>query len=117
MIGLAKKKEQEQAAAAAAANAIPASGPTPGRGRAVSIIGIKKEGGSTGANTARRLKPGEIRVQKDVSELDGGDCVETDFPNPNDLMRFNVTVYVYIYVYRRKLHCPTVIGHVFTLVL
>ncbi|KAH9249352.1 hypothetical protein BASA81_012883 [Batrachochytrium salamandrivorans] len=108
MIGLRKKKEEEAAAAAAAASpaapeameviiaeeepvAAPASKGR-GRGSAVSIYGVKKEGTAAKSSTARRMKPGEIRVQKDVSELDGGECVETVFPDPSDLMKFFVTI-------------------------
>mmetsp|Transcript_19787 Transcript_19787/g.25289 ORF Transcript_19787/g.25289 Transcript_19787/m.25289 type:complete len:231 (-) Transcript_19787:396-1088(-) len=61
-----------------------------GRGRGVSIFGVK--GTKSGKSNARRLRPGEIRVQKDVSELDGGDCAQAHFPDPNDLMNFYVTV-------------------------
>mmetsp|Transcript_14991 Transcript_14991/g.29183 ORF Transcript_14991/g.29183 Transcript_14991/m.29183 type:complete len:253 (-) Transcript_14991:91-849(-) len=62
-----------------------------GRGRgSVNIFGVK--GAKATKKTGRRLRPGEIRVQKDVSELDGGDCAKAHFPNPNDLMNFQVVV-------------------------
>lgn len=118
MIGLKKKKvEQDKAAAAAkieeaadaaadaAAPVVDLTAPKPdatgkpagrgrgrgaGRGRGVSIFGVS--GASKAKKGARKLRPGEIRVQKDVSELDGGDCARPVFPDPNDLMNFKVVV-------------------------
>lgn len=108
MIGLKKKAkakaaqaaaetmetETEELAAAAAAGPAAASasaaGRGRGRGRGVSIIGVKRTKGKSKAK--RKMKPGEIRVQRDVAELDGGDCAVPMFPNPNDLMNFEVRV-------------------------
>jgi len=115
MIGLKKrqKKAQEEARAAAAAVAEEEKkmdeddeskngcgeeksskngrGRGRGRGRGVSIFGVKK-GGKKAATGKRKMRPGEFRIQKDVSELDGGECARTIFPNPNDLMNFEVEI-------------------------
>lgn len=76
-----KKKE--------AAPAAPA--PEGGEEEKVSILGI---GGKkvTKATGKKRKTPGELRIQKDIAELDGGDVATTSFPNVNDLTKFNVTV-------------------------
>ena len=119
MIGLRNKvvqqqKEKDEAAAAhaasepngqevvmkdavAATTAPPTTGPAPPAGRgagrgSISILGVSKQGGTVKGSGGRRLRPGEIRVQKDVSELDGGDCVTPNFPNLNDLMNFEVVI-------------------------
>ena len=64
-----------------------------GRGRGTtSIFGVKGSGQKSGGSGQRRMKPGEIRVQKDVGELDGGECAVPRFPNPNDLMNFEVVI-------------------------
>jgi ubiquitin-conjugating enzyme E2 M len=118
MIGLRNKvvqqqKEKEEAAAAAApsheapngteiemkdassAPAAPSQTPAAGRGAgrgSISILGVSKKDGAVKGSGGRRLRPGEIRVQKDVSELDGGDCATPHFPNLNDLMNFEVVL-------------------------
>lgn len=46
--------------------------------------GVKKAG--------KKRNPGEIRIQKDIADLDGGKAAQVDFPNPNDLTNFIVTV-------------------------
>ena len=90
MIGLKKKKEEADRLKVEAESAeVPAPG---GRGRGVSIFGVKGASNAGVKKGGRRLRPGEIRVQKDVSELDGGECATPVFPNPNDLMNFQVIV-------------------------
>lgn len=42
--------------------------------------------------TGKKKTPGEIRIQKDVAELDGGTVALVEFPNSNDLTSFNVTI-------------------------
>ena len=138
-----QQKEKEQAAAAeATANAAPNGGdvemtdattpeavaasaapsaPTPaaggrGAGRGtVSILGVKKDGAAKSGG-GRRLRPGEIRVQKDVSELDGGEYATPFFPNLNDLMNFEVVInpdkgYWGGYVYRFSFAVPDMYPH------
>ena len=63
-------------------------------GGGINIIGIggkmiRKEGAKA---QGKRLTPGEIRIQKDIHELDGGQVANVSFPNPNDLCNFNVLV-------------------------
>jgi hypothetical protein len=40
---------------------------------------------------APRKTPGEIRIQKDIAELDGGTVAVITFPNPNNLCNFQVS--------------------------
>lgn len=44
------------------------------------------------SSDAKKRTPGEIRVQKDIAELDGGKVARIEFPNPNDLTTFQVYV-------------------------
>lgn len=108
MLRLKKKAEESKAAeaeAAAGAEAAAAAGggaggagagaagvpPGAGDGK-VSLLGIG--GASAGAKTGagRKRSAGEIRIQKDITELDTGKAAEAVFPNPNDLTNFNVIV-------------------------
>jgi len=91
-----------------------AAGRGAGRGT-VSILGVKKDG-AIKSSGARRLRPGEIRVQKDVSELDGGEYATPIFPNMNDLMNFEVVInpdkgYWGGYVYRFSFAVPDMYPH------
>jgi ubiquitin-conjugating enzyme E2 M len=49
---------------------------------------VKKDGGKK----TKKTTPGEIRIQKDIAELDAGDVASVEFPNPKDLTSFNVFV-------------------------
>ena len=58
-----------------------------------SILGVggKAVGGGKQKVGVQRTA-GELRIQKDITELDGGSVAEAEFPNPNDLTSFNVIV-------------------------
>jgi len=59
----------------------------------LSLLGIGgKQIKTVAKKTGKRRTPGEIRIQKDIAELDGGAVAQVDFPNPNDLTLFHVTV-------------------------
>lgn len=114
MLALRKKREKqakeeaeaaaaEAAAAAADGNgAVQSPGTAPGasssssdnKGGKTSILGIggKKKAGGAGGRPAKKRSPGEIRIQKDIAELDGGNVAEIEFPNPNDLTFFHVSI-------------------------
>ena len=80
-------KAASDAAAAAAAAPTTASATAPsggGGGGGVSLLG-GDEGRKGAIVTKRRLKPGEIRIQKDIAELDAGKVGSVEFPNPNEL--------------------------------
>jgi len=58
------------------------------------LLGV---GGKVGTSTdekkvGKKKTPGEIRIQKDIAELDGGTVATISFPNPNDLTNFIVEV-------------------------
>ena len=64
-------------------------------GSEIKLIGIGGKASRTGEvtkKTGKKRTPGEIRIQKDISELDGGQVAQVSFPNPNDLCNFNVLV-------------------------
>jgi len=108
MLALKKKREAEakakaDAEATAAVAAPPSSEPTPmavdsstSSANKVSILGVggKKKKSEDGAakNGTKKRTPGEIRIQKDIAELDGGKVANIDFPNPNDLTVIEVSV-------------------------
>ncbi|CAM9510765.1 unnamed protein product, partial [Phaeothamnion confervicola] len=99
-----KKKAEEKAAEEAAAAAIDkggasaddgaqANGGDDSGGGEIKLLGIggrraKKDKKATGVRTT----PGEIRIQKDIAELDGGSVAEITFPDPNNLTFFHVKV-------------------------
>lgn len=60
----------------------------------LSLLGIGGKQVRTGAakKASKRRTPGEIRIQKDIADLDGGKAAQVDFPNPNELTNFIVTV-------------------------
>ena len=58
----------------------------------VSILGIGGRKVAKATGSKKRQPPGEIRIQKDIAELDGGDVAQIKFPNANDLTKFNVIV-------------------------
>ena len=97
------KKKQEEASAGAAAPSVggdtasgeSAAGGGPAAVHGQSLFGIGGKNvtvGTAAAGSARRRTPGEIRLQKDIGELDTGKAAEAVFPNPNDLTNFNVIV-------------------------
>ncbi|KAG7367708.1 ubiquitin-conjugating enzyme [Nitzschia inconspicua] len=97
----AEKKQAEEEAAVAAAASNSTQTPTTTSAAAASAVEPKKVslfgiGGEKKTkkddNTATKKTPGEIRIQKDIGELDGGKVATVTFPNPNDLTSFNVTV-------------------------
>eukprot|EP01041_Mallomonas_annulata_P009776 gene9776-20333_t len=56
------------------------------------IGGKSTQSGGTKPAGKRRM-PSEIRIQKDISELDGGGtAASVEFPNPNNLSSFNVYI-------------------------
>jgi ubiquitin-conjugating enzyme E2 M len=63
-------------------------------GGKVSLLGIGGKKASTNGsnNPSKKRNPGEIRIQKDIAELDGGEIATIHFPNANDLTTFEVSV-------------------------
>mmetsp|Transcript_17666 Transcript_17666/g.40742 ORF Transcript_17666/g.40742 Transcript_17666/m.40742 type:complete len:219 (+) Transcript_17666:116-772(+) len=100
MLALKKKREEQKKAAEAAAKAEAAgTGPTVSapadgaEGGQVSLFGIGgKKTTKKGEQTGTKKTPGEIRIQKDIGELDGGKVATVTFPKPNDLTNFNVSI-------------------------
>lgn len=87
---------------------------TKAKERGTAFFGVKKRSGNK--SKRQKLSPGEIRVQKDISELDGGNCVSTHFPDPNNLMNFLVTVtpdegYWRNYSYQFQFKIPNLYPH------
>jgi len=89
MIRLKKKKQaaEEEAARDVAMPDAPVDS-EPGK---VSILGIGGKKVGKGTTSKKRKTPGEIRIQKDIAELDGGDVATIKFPNANDLTKFNAS--------------------------
>lgn len=55
-------------------------------------IGGKATTQDTSRTTGKKRTPGEIRVQKDIADLNTGRIATVTFPNPNDLTSFRVSV-------------------------
>uniref|UniRef100_A0A6V1TYK4 UBC core domain-containing protein n=1 Tax=Heterosigma akashiwo TaxID=2829 RepID=A0A6V1TYK4_HETAK len=59
----------------------------------VKLLGIGgKKSRTGGAKKTKKRTPGELRIQKDIAELDGGNVAVITFPNPNNLTSFEVRV-------------------------
>eukprot|EP01038_Epipyxis_sp_PR26KG_P006744 gene6744-9239_t len=56
------------------------------------IGGLAARNGTAKKVSGKKRTPGEIRIQKDIADLDGGKVAEVSFPNPNDLTNFYVVV-------------------------
>lgn len=93
---LKKKREAKEAAEAkAAADAAGADGKDVAAPSKVSLTGIggKNLKQNNGKPQGKKRSPGEIRIQRDIAELDGGGKVATlEFPNANDLTKFRVSI-------------------------
>ncbi|CEG49066.1 rub1-conjugating enzyme e2 [Plasmopara halstedii] len=83
-----KKAEEEEAAAASEPReSVPFSKPK------TKILGVGR-GKRGGTSKEKKRTPGEIRIQKDIAELDGGKAATVAFPEVNDLTMFNVKIAV-----------------------
>mmetsp|Transcript_1090 Transcript_1090/g.3187 ORF Transcript_1090/g.3187 Transcript_1090/m.3187 type:complete len:211 (-) Transcript_1090:965-1597(-) len=92
MLALKKKREAEKKEAEAAAKLAKENGVQEPKGQ-VSLFGIGGEKKSKkGEGAAKKRTPGEIRIQKDIAELDGGKVATITFPKANDLTTFDVAV-------------------------
>ncbi|KUF85761.1 NEDD8-conjugating enzyme Ubc12 [Phytophthora nicotianae] len=98
-----KKAEEEKEAAAAADAGEAAPAPKP----KTKILGVGR-GKRAGASKEKKRTPGEIRIQKDIAELDGGKAATVSFPEVNDLTVFNVKMYPHD---PPKVRCLTKIYH------
>lgn len=111
MLGAKKAKEAKEAAKKAEAEAEAkriadeatrtveegSAEPTEGGGsesvKVVSVIGgVGGTRVTPAPTTGKRKNPGEMRIQKDLQDLDGGRVAEVSFPDPNDLTSFKVSV-------------------------
>mmetsp|Transcript_10455 Transcript_10455/g.23620 ORF Transcript_10455/g.23620 Transcript_10455/m.23620 type:complete len:178 (-) Transcript_10455:119-652(-) len=60
-----------------------------GRGRRAEEA---KEGGQDGEAPVKKRQPGEIRMQKELDEMELPPQVRIDFPDKNNLMHFRITI-------------------------
>jgi ubiquitin-conjugating enzyme E2 M len=58
----------------------------------VHILGVGGKKRTGGAKRTKKRTPGEIRIGKDISDLDAGNVADVTFPDPNDLTHFNVAI-------------------------
>lgn len=96
MLRLKKKKQQEKQEAEDKAAAAKETGTAEvAETKKVSLLGVggikKKKSGSDGKDGKKRTAS-EIRIQKDIADLDAGSAAQVTFPSPNDLTKFNVIV-------------------------
>ncbi|KAI9845200.1 MAG: Chitin synthase, class 2 [Thelocarpon superellum] len=64
---------------------------------ATAILALKKEQAAAasaegGAQRKKKVTAAQLRVQKDLSELSLGSTMKTDFPNPDDILNFTLTI-------------------------
>ena len=90
-----EKMEFEEQGTAATNEGESGEGKEDGKESGVKLLGIGGKSSRSGngvARTGKKRTPGELRIQKDISELDSGDVGEVTFPNPNDLCKFVLEV-------------------------
>lgn len=90
-----KKAAEAESEAAAADGAAAATNATQSNKPKVSLLGVggkKKKNSGTNGKEGKKRTAGEIRIQKDITELDAGKAAKVTFPSPNDLTKFNVSV-------------------------
>jgi len=95
MLRLKQQKAQKEADAAKAAEEAEAaaSGAADEGGTApMSVLGGIGGQAVSAKKTKTKRTPGEIRIQKDIAELDGGKVAVTEFPSSSDLTKFFVVV-------------------------
>jgi ubiquitin-conjugating enzyme E2 M len=64
----------------------------------------------------KRIQPGQVRIQKDITDLDEKVIVRTNFPDPNNLMHFCITIvpdsgYWKGHEYAFEFHIPEMYPH------
>jgi len=102
MLRLKKEREQKEKAkqalneaskSPAEGDSSPSNNPAPNPTK-TSILGIggRSKRNKNGTATVKKRTPGEIRIQKDIADLDAGSLVTVEFPNPNKLTSFNVSI-------------------------
>jgi len=105
MLKLKQMQQKNQAAAAAAATPPPVAGaeaapspapadgaapaPADGAAQPENIFTVKKTGGGGGS---KRRNAGQVRLQKDLGELDKIPGTDLIFPDPDNVMQFNLIV-------------------------
>jgi len=103
---LAEKKEEEEKRADAKGeegkgeegdkgDGSSSSGAKANGGGGIKLLGIGGKSSRVDGTVPKGVKkktPGELRVQKDIGELDSGDVGTVTFPNPNDLTKFDLDI-------------------------
>ncbi|KAL0583226.1 hypothetical protein ABG067_006834 [Albugo candida] len=95
MIRLRAKQEEKKLEQHASTNKVTAGQDSieDVKSKPVRILGVGR-GKRIGGSKEKKRTPGEIRIQKDIAELDGGDAANVTFPDTNDLTVFNVKIKV-----------------------
>ncbi|KAF2091413.1 hypothetical protein K490DRAFT_70257 [Saccharata proteae CBS 121410] len=52
----------------------------------------QEENAAAGQNKKKKVTAAQLRVQKDLSELSLGSTMKTEFPNPDDILHFILTI-------------------------
>ena len=88
-----KKKQQKDDSGEGGGKTSDGGGKTSDAGQKISLFGVdgnRKK--SDGKKRGKKIKPVELRLQKDIEELDGGKIADISFPDPNNLMKISVLV-------------------------
>jgi len=56
------------------------------------VFTLKKTGGAKGKDKKKKQNAAELRVQKDLSEMDPVPGTKLEFPDPNNMMLFNLSI-------------------------
>lgn len=59
----------------------------------LNILSLKKKQANSAAKTSKKTTSAEIRIQKDLEELDSlPSSINVEFPKPDDLFLFNLKI-------------------------
>ncbi|KAI5968485.1 UBC12 [Candida theae] len=84
-----QKKRQEEEAAAAAAAAANSKSPTPSTSSASSKA---NNNNASASSTSSKVSAAQLRVQKDITELDLPKSIKLTFPNTADFFNFDLQI-------------------------
>merc|ERR1712179_780049 len=56
-------------------------------------MGKKEEGGKGGGSSKKKASAAQLRITKDINELELPKTCKTEFPDPDDLLSFKLVIY------------------------
>ena len=87
------KKKKEKKASAGSEEAGKTNDGDESGGKKIDLFGVSSGRKKTeGGKRSKKISAAELRLQKDIEELDGGSVTDISWPDPNNLMKMTVVV-------------------------